>query len=48
MYFTVTDTAANPGGDPGIGVATAPTPAGPWTASDPASASATRRPRFAL
>ncbi|MFI6679719.1 family 43 glycosylhydrolase [Kribbella sp. NPDC050470] len=34
MYFTVTDTAANPGGDPAIGVATAPTPAGPWTATD--------------
>ncbi|TCC43773.1 glycoside hydrolase family 43 [Kribbella sindirgiensis] len=33
MYFTVTDTAANPGGDPAIGVATAPTPAGPWTAT---------------
>jgi arabinan endo-1,5-alpha-L-arabinosidase len=34
LYFTVTDTAANPGGDPAIGVATAPTPAGPWTATD--------------
>ncbi|TDO54934.1 glycosyl hydrolase family 43 [Kribbella sp. VKM Ac-2527] len=34
MYFTVTDTAANPGGDPAIGVATAPAPAGPWTATD--------------
>ncbi|MFC6157932.1 family 43 glycosylhydrolase [Kribbella jiaozuonensis] len=34
MYFTVTDTLANPGGDPAIGVATAPTPAGPWTAGD--------------
>ncbi|HEY0473964.1 MAG TPA: family 43 glycosylhydrolase [Kribbella sp.] len=34
MYFTVTDTLANPGGDPAIGVATAPTPAGPWTATD--------------
>ncbi|WP_427887258.1 family 43 glycosylhydrolase [Kribbella sp. GL6] len=33
MYFTVTDTLANPGGDPAIGVATAPTPAGPWTAT---------------
>ncbi|MGW7681425.1 family 43 glycosylhydrolase [Kribbella sp. NPDC054772] len=33
MYFTVTDTNANPGGDPAIGVATAPTPAGPWTAT---------------
>ncbi|PJJ71726.1 glycosyl hydrolase family 43 [Diaminobutyricimonas aerilata] len=34
MYFTVTDTADKPGGDPAIGVATAPTPAGPWTATD--------------
>ncbi|MFI6830990.1 family 43 glycosylhydrolase [Kribbella sp. NPDC050241] len=34
MYFTVTDTTANAGGDPAIGVATAPTPAGPWTATD--------------
>ncbi|MEU8226027.1 family 43 glycosylhydrolase [Kribbella sp. NPDC048915] len=34
MYFTVTDTNANSGGDPAIGVATAPTPAGPWTATD--------------
>jgi len=34
MYFTVTDTNANAGGDPAIGVATAPTPAGPWTATD--------------
>ncbi|TCO46142.1 glycosyl hydrolase family 43 [Kribbella antiqua] len=34
MYFTVTDTLANAGGDPAIGVATAPTPAGPWTATD--------------
>jgi hypothetical protein len=34
LYFTVTDTNANPGGDPAIGVATAPTPAGPWTATD--------------
>ncbi|MFF0266116.1 family 43 glycosylhydrolase [Kribbella sp. NPDC004536] len=34
MYFTVTDTTANAGGDPAIGVATAPTPAGPWTAGD--------------
>ncbi|MFK4083380.1 family 43 glycosylhydrolase [Kribbella sp. NPDC020789] len=34
MYFTVTDTLANPGGDFAIGVATAPTPAGPWTAGD--------------
>ncbi|MEV8377419.1 family 43 glycosylhydrolase [Kribbella sp. NPDC056861] len=34
MYFTVTDTAANPGNDNAIGVATAPTPSGPWTATD--------------
>ncbi|QNE19909.1 family 43 glycosylhydrolase [Kribbella qitaiheensis] len=34
MYFTVTDTLANPGGDPAIGVATAPTPSGPWTTTD--------------
>ncbi|HET6294954.1 MAG TPA: family 43 glycosylhydrolase [Kribbella sp.] len=34
MYFTVTDTLANPGGDPAIGVATAPTPTGPWIATD--------------
>jgi arabinan endo-1,5-alpha-L-arabinosidase len=34
MYFTVTNTKANPGDDPAIGVATAPTPAGPWTATD--------------
>jgi beta-xylosidase len=34
MYFTVTDTNANAGGDPAIGVATAPTPSGPWTATD--------------
>ncbi|TCC56246.1 glycoside hydrolase family 43 [Kribbella pittospori] len=34
MYFTVTDTTANAGGDPAIGVATAPTPTGPWTATD--------------
>ncbi|MFD9964718.1 family 43 glycosylhydrolase [Amycolatopsis sp. NPDC058986] len=33
LYFTVTDTTANPGSDPAIGVATAPTPAGPWTDS---------------
>ncbi|WP_156224246.1 family 43 glycosylhydrolase [Pseudactinotalea suaedae] len=31
LYYTVTDSAAKPGGDPGIGMATAPTPAGPWT-----------------
>src|SRR5258707_12492512 len=34
MYFTVPDTVANPGGDPAIVFATAPTPAGPWTATD--------------
>ncbi len=34
MYFTVTNTALNPGDDSAIGVATAPTPAGPWTAGD--------------
>lgn len=34
MYFTVTDTTINPGGDSAIGVATAPTPAGPWTSAD--------------
>ncbi len=33
LYFTVTDTTLNPGGDSAIGVATAPTPAGPWTAT---------------
>jgi hypothetical protein len=33
MYFTVTDSAEKPGADPGIGMATAPTPAGPWTDS---------------
>lgn len=31
LYYTVTDSAAKPGDDPGIGMATAPTPAGPWT-----------------
>jgi beta-xylosidase len=31
LYYTVTDSAAKPGNDPGIGMATAPTPAGPWT-----------------
>jgi len=30
MYYTVTDSAAKPGDDAGIGVASAPTPAGPW------------------
>lgn len=33
LYFTVTDTTLNPGDDSAIGVATAPTPVGPWTAS---------------
>jgi len=34
MYYTVTDTTANPGEDPAIGVATAPQPDGPWTPQD--------------
>ncbi|HEY6740613.1 MAG TPA: family 43 glycosylhydrolase, partial [Actinopolymorphaceae bacterium] len=35
LYFTVPDTTfSDDGFDPGIGVATAPTPAGPWTPSD--------------
>jgi arabinan endo-1,5-alpha-L-arabinosidase len=34
LYFTVTDTTLNPGDDSAIGVATAPTPLGPWTATD--------------
>lgn len=35
LYFTVSDTTLKPGGgDFAIGVATAPTPAGPWTAGD--------------
>ena len=33
LYFTVTDTTLNPGDDSAIGVATAPTPTGPWTAT---------------
>jgi len=33
LYFTVTDTTLNAGDDSAIGVATAPTPAGPWTAT---------------
>jgi arabinan endo-1,5-alpha-L-arabinosidase len=33
LYFTVTDTTLNPGDDSAIGVATAPTPLGPWTDS---------------
>ena len=34
LYFTVTDTTLNPGDDSAIGVATAPTPLGPWTPTD--------------
>ncbi|MEE6274471.1 family 43 glycosylhydrolase [Georgenia sp. MJ206] len=34
LYYTVTDTVLNPGGDPAIGAATAPTPNGPWTPTD--------------
>ncbi|WBU39117.1 family 43 glycosylhydrolase [Homoserinibacter sp. YIM 151385] len=34
MYFTVTDTAANEGQDFAIGMASAPTAAGPWTPTD--------------
>ncbi len=35
LYFTVPDTTTIPqAGDPAIGVATAPTPTGPWTPSD--------------
>lgn len=34
LYFTVTDTTLNPGGDSAIGVATAPSPAGPFTPVD--------------
>lgn len=34
LYFTVTDTVINDGGDPAIGVATAPGPTGPWTPTD--------------
>lgn len=34
LYYTVTDTTFFPGDDSAIGVATAPTPAGPWTPSD--------------
>ncbi|WP_426505649.1 family 43 glycosylhydrolase [Dactylosporangium sp. McL0621] len=33
LYYTVTDTTLNPGDDSAIGVATAPTPLGPWTDS---------------
>jgi arabinan endo-1,5-alpha-L-arabinosidase len=34
MYYTVTDTTLNPGDDSAIGVATSPTPVGPWTPTD--------------
>ena len=34
LYFTVTDTNLNDGGDPAIGVATAQSPTGPWEAAD--------------
>ncbi|GAA1394237.1 family 43 glycosylhydrolase [Luteococcus peritonei] len=34
MYFSVTDTTLNEGVDNAVGVATAPTPAGPWTPTD--------------
>lgn len=34
LYFTVTDTTLNEGDDAAIGVATADSPAGPWTATD--------------
>lgn len=33
LYYTVTDTTLNPGDDSAIGVATAPSPLGPWTDS---------------
>ena len=33
LYYVVTDTTLNPGDDSAIGVATAPSPAGPWTDS---------------
>jgi len=33
LYYTVTDTTLNEGDDSAIGVATAPTPLGPWTDS---------------
>jgi hypothetical protein len=33
LYFTVTDTTLHEGDDSAIGVATAPSPRGPWTAS---------------
>ncbi|SDS77471.1 Glycosyl hydrolases family 43 [Friedmanniella luteola] len=31
LYYTVTDTTLNPGDDSAIGVATSPSPTGPWT-----------------
>lgn len=34
LYYTVMDTLANPGEDPAIGVATSPSPVGPWTPTD--------------
>lgn len=34
LYFTVTDTTLNPGDDSAIGVATAPSPTGPWTPTE--------------
>ncbi|MCP3802368.1 family 43 glycosylhydrolase [Allokutzneria sp. A3M-2-11 16] len=34
LYFTVTDTVLNEGGDAAVGGATAPSPTGPWTALD--------------
>ncbi|SDM65597.1 family 43 glycosylhydrolase [Allokutzneria albata] len=34
LYFTVTDTVLNEGGDAAVGGATAPSPSGPWTALD--------------
>ncbi|WP_122261334.1 family 43 glycosylhydrolase [Ornithinimicrobium cerasi] len=34
LYFTVTDTTVNPGGDSAIGVATSDSPAGPWVPAD--------------
>jgi len=33
LYYTVTDTTLNPGGDSAIGVATSASPLGPWTHS---------------
>jgi arabinan endo-1,5-alpha-L-arabinosidase len=34
IYFTVTDTTLNAGDDSAIGVATSPSPVGPWTPTD--------------